>query len=354
MQTSALAVVDSGPMTMQVFEAMCQQADALISSGFLPAHIKTAEQAVAIRLMGEELGVPMMQALRKIHVIQGTPCCASELLLAMARRTREMADLVLTDDGKTCRCTITRTGQSPHTTTFSMEDAAAMGLASKDNWKKQPKTMRQWRAISGNLRVTFSDAIGGMYSIEEIAPDVEVDALGNPLDATKIPGQPIQKSRAKSAPKQIDQTPQPASADGTAKPSAAESVPPAPVASKPSAAPASQPPAAPSPSKREAVVRPVERSNKTYQDPEKDAEGKYVKPAKKYAMWNVTENGQPLEASTWETALTDEMNRAMESALDVTVTISTNARGQNRIIAAKAVEPGPAPEAQDDGEAGAA
>lgn len=174
------------PVGLAVFEEIRQQAVALIRTGFLPKAIQTPEQAVAIVLMGREIGVPMMQALRKIHVINGTPGVAPELLLALANRTGELENLKITDDGVKATCSVKRKGRETHTTTFSMDDAKAMGLATKDNWTKQPKVMRQWRALSANLRVTFPDAGSGLYPIEELAPDVQVDEHGEPI-ATLLP-----------------------------------------------------------------------------------------------------------------------------------------------------------------------
>ena len=77
----SLAVRDS--MNLANWQVMTQQAEMLVKSGFLPASIKTKEQAVAIILTGQELGLPPMLALRKINVIQGVPTVAPELMLAL-------------------------------------------------------------------------------------------------------------------------------------------------------------------------------------------------------------------------------------------------------------------------------
>ena len=181
--TEALVLAEpSEPVSMELFTLLRDQAASLIKTGFLPGHIKTPEQAVAVALIGRELGVPMMQALRKIFVIQGTPALAAELMLALAERTNKIEDLRIEDDGTTCTVTVKRKGRkSPVTTAFSVTDAAKMGLADKDNWKKQPAVMRRWRAIAANLRLSFPDAIGGMYSVEEVAPETLVDVTGTPV-----------------------------------------------------------------------------------------------------------------------------------------------------------------------------
>lgn len=190
--TEALVLAEpSEPVSMELFTLLRDQAASLIKTGFLPGHIKTPEQAVAVALIGRELGVPMMQALRKIFVIQGTPALAAELMLALAERTGKIEDLRIDDDGSMCTVTVKRKGRkSPVTTTFSVADAAKMGLADKDNWKKQATVMRRWRAIAANLRLSFPDAIGGMYSVEEVAPETPVDVTGTPVISPEPPPSP--------------------------------------------------------------------------------------------------------------------------------------------------------------------
>lgn len=165
-------------ITMGIFNEIREQAAQLIRTGFLPVHIKTAEQAVAVVLMGRELGIPMMQALRGIYVVQGTPALASQMMLALANRTGEVEECKIEDNGTTATVTLKRRGRAAHVETFSMADAEKMGLVGKDNWRKQPKIMRRWRAVSAACRFIFPDACAGTYTLEERNPDALVDADG--------------------------------------------------------------------------------------------------------------------------------------------------------------------------------
>jgi hypothetical protein len=160
--------------------------DTLIKSGLLPKSIGTKEAAAAIVLKGRELGIGAMEALSSINVILGKPTTSPQLMLALARRTKELEDASIHDDGNTCTVTIKRKGQSPVVTSFSMEDAKAMNLIGKDNWTKQPKVMRQWRAVAANLRLSFPDAISGLYTFEEMGAEVEVNDEGA-MTITKMP-----------------------------------------------------------------------------------------------------------------------------------------------------------------------
>lgn len=169
---------------------MREQANALVKSGFLPQSIKTPEQALAIMMLGQELGLPYWTALLGVNVIQGKPTIAPQLMLALINRTGQVENIEIVGDAKVYTVTIKRRGRSPHSETFTMQDAAAMGLAAKDNYRKQPAVMLKWRAVAACCRVTFPDAIAGMYTPDEMGAetneDGEVVTTHAPQLATKV------------------------------------------------------------------------------------------------------------------------------------------------------------------------
>lgn len=173
---------------MDDWQLMRQQAEVLKSSGFLPSAIKTPEAAMAVILIGRELGLPMMVALNNINVIAGKPTVPPQLMMAMINGTKELEDFKVSDDGKAASCLMKRKGRDSHTETFSMEDAdrflttegwgdnkRTINLSEKHNWKSQPRTMRKWRAIAACARVVFPDVIMGLYIPEEMGADVNDD-----------------------------------------------------------------------------------------------------------------------------------------------------------------------------------
>ena len=188
---------------MPIIEQMgglMQLADTLIKSGMLPSSIKSKEAAVAIMLKGREIGCGPMEAFSSINVIQGKPTISPQLMVALSERSGALQDYTIkdTDDmtpqelkgcehsltknhGGTCMVTVTRRGRTPKAASYSMEDAKRNGLAGKDNWKKQPKIMRQWRAVSAAFRVVFADVLAGLYIPEEMG--AEVDEAGQIVDA---------------------------------------------------------------------------------------------------------------------------------------------------------------------------
>lgn len=180
--------VNSLMMSDSKMDSMLKFAMSLIKSGFLPASIKSPEQAVAIILTGQELGITPMQALRQINVIQGKPTMSAELMLSLAySRIPGFRSTIIVSDANKCTVEMQRGSQPAYQHTFTMQEATAMGLSGKDNWKKQPAVMLRWRCISAALRIMVPDAIAGIYSSEEINPDVKIDYdTGEIIEEAKV------------------------------------------------------------------------------------------------------------------------------------------------------------------------
>lgn len=172
---------------------MKQQAGELIRSGFLPAGIKTPEQAVAIMLKGRELGIPPMQALSHIHIINGKPTMSAELMLSQILRLHPKTKISYPKrSGEICEIKVQRDGSEPSTFSFSISDAQAAGLMSNPTWKKYPRAMLHARAVSEMARSLFPDAISGVsYCPEEMGADVnengEVIDVAVTVTETKSP-----------------------------------------------------------------------------------------------------------------------------------------------------------------------
>jgi hypothetical protein len=161
---------------------MKQQAAELIKSGFLPSSIKSVEQAVAIILKGREIGVPPMQALSHIHVINGKPTLSAELMLAQILKYHPRTKISSPErSGERCTIKVQREGSEPSTFTFSMADAQSAGVMNNPTWKKYPRAMLHARCVSEMARSLFPDAIAGVsYCPEEMG--ATVDENGEVID----------------------------------------------------------------------------------------------------------------------------------------------------------------------------
>lgn len=152
---------------------------------------KPSNVLVAIQ-MGMELGLPPMQALQNIAVINGRPAVWGDAMLALVRANAacEWVKETITGDGDkmVATCSIQRRGDpEPTTRTFTVEDAKKAGLwdtrenvkrkgkdgseyeARNDSpWFRYPKRMLQMRARSWTCRDAFPDALRGIGMVEEV------------------------------------------------------------------------------------------------------------------------------------------------------------------------------------------
>lgn len=176
--TQAIAERTEKPLGVPEWQTMKEQAAMLIKTGFLPPSVRTPEQVIAIALTGRELGIGMMEAIRGINVIQGKPSVSPQLMLALAIRTGQMESYAMesTQAGATVR--VKRKGWPEHVAKFGPAEATALGLAGKDNYKKQAAVMYQWRALAQALRFTFPDAVSGIYTPDEMGADVKIEEDG--------------------------------------------------------------------------------------------------------------------------------------------------------------------------------
>jgi len=171
--------------------AMQQQAEILVGSGFLPPNLDTPNKVLTVLLCGRELGVPPMQAIRGIHVVNGRPSLSAELMLALAyQNIGGFKFKVEASNEQVCRITASRPGGDPVTLGFTITDAQRAGLTKGDNWQKYPAAMLRARCTSAVLRVVAPDAIRGIYTPEEIGGserEIEVDKLAAARGVTLPP-----------------------------------------------------------------------------------------------------------------------------------------------------------------------
>lgn len=137
---------------------------------------KPADIMLAVGL-GQSMGLSPAESLYRIDVIQGKPTASAELIAANVRKAGHRLRVETDARAMSVTCTIIRADdpEFPHTVTRDMEWAKGMGLATKDNYKKQPLTMLEWRAVSACARKACSEALYGVaYTSDEMADFPEV------------------------------------------------------------------------------------------------------------------------------------------------------------------------------------
>lgn len=141
--------------------------------------VKSPQEALVILLTGRELGLSAMQAFRSIHVVQGRPVLAADLMVALVRRSPDCEYWQLVDNTAE-RCTIRtlRKGDpSPTTMTWTMEDAARAKLTGKDNWRMHPAAMLRARCSAALARACYPDLLMGLYTPDELADSRPIEMV---------------------------------------------------------------------------------------------------------------------------------------------------------------------------------
>lgn len=129
---------------------------------------KPADILLAVGL-GQSMGLSPAESLYRIAVIKGKPTASAELIAAQVRKAGHK--LRVKGDDTTCTATIIRADDPdyPFEVTRDLAWAKGMGLADQPNYRKQPGTMLQWRAITAVARLACPEALYGVqYTPDEI------------------------------------------------------------------------------------------------------------------------------------------------------------------------------------------
>ena len=127
---------------------------------------------ILVMLKGLEVGFSPMAAIDMISLIQGVPTIDGKGMLALIYADPNFEDIKIEGGESSCTVALKRRNvENAFIKTFTIENATSMGLAGRNEWKKQPATMLKWRAVSACAREAFPDVLGGLYLSEEIAPD---------------------------------------------------------------------------------------------------------------------------------------------------------------------------------------
>lgn len=161
------------------------------------------------------LGIPPIQGLQHIAVINGKPSIYGDAALAIVRASGllELFKEEIVGEGlnMVAKCTVKRKGEEPIVSTFSVADAKLAGLWDKQGpWRQYPKRMLKMRARSFALRDGFGDKLNGIGIAEEqqdieerdirdFASGAMPDGGRESVNGEVTPPKPRKKSAAKKA-----------------------------------------------------------------------------------------------------------------------------------------------------------
>jgi hypothetical protein len=156
--------------TPKEWEATLAVARQIAATPFVPDDYRgNPESVVAAILTGREMGIGPMQSLRQIHMIDGRPAFAADLMLA---KMREGGVMIIASEATAERAFIKAkrrdTGEEA-TVEWTVADAEKAGLTNKRNWRTYPADMLWARCVGRLARRLGSDLLGGLvYSSEEM------------------------------------------------------------------------------------------------------------------------------------------------------------------------------------------
>lgn len=228
MAETSLTTVDQGASLAkpvgfgpQTFAEALQFAAQLAKSQLVPKHYQNSPENILVAIQhGAELGLPPMQALSSIAVINGTPGIFGDAALAIVKGHRDFEWIKETfdDNTMTAKCIVKRRGEPEVEQTFSKADAERAGLwddrktiKKKDSnyefpnpspWYCYPKRMLKFRARGFALRDAFPDALRGIKTAEEIADYPQIDD-GRTIDGGPVSTQTAQEETKQEPPKII-------------------------------------------------------------------------------------------------------------------------------------------------------
>ncbi len=154
------------------FDELSAMAKAFVQSGMFQ-DIKQLSQAIVKIQAGRELGLPPVYSMQNINMIRNRLTSSANTLAMLVKRSGRYNYRIKEHTEKVCTITFyekdgdkwAEVGES----SFSMDDAKRAELVKPDSgWAKFPRAMLFSRSISQGARIYAPDAIGGMYTDEEI------------------------------------------------------------------------------------------------------------------------------------------------------------------------------------------
>lgn len=176
-----LVRADEAPATD--LTAQMDYARAVSSASMLPENYrgKPADILLAVGL-GQSMGLSPAESLYRISVIKGKPTASAELIAANVRKAGHKLRVLTDEQGKRVKATIVRADDPDFSFEVirDLEWAKSMGLDKNDNYRKQPLTMLQWRAITAVARLACPEALYGVSH----TPDEMYDMGDRPAATT--------------------------------------------------------------------------------------------------------------------------------------------------------------------------
>ncbi len=174
-------------LVLTSLDDMWRFAGYVVRSGLTPKGLEKPEAVVIALQMGYELGLPPMQSLQNIAVINGRPCVWGDAVPGLIEASHKQEYGYPTKIGKRnpdgsfpdsygYRYTTKRIGREEYSYEFTVADAKKASLWGKQGtWTFYPDRMLLNRARTFCLRDVFPDVLRGLVTDDEAKNMVDAD-----------------------------------------------------------------------------------------------------------------------------------------------------------------------------------
>jgi hypothetical protein len=150
-----------------------RMAKAIAKCGFFG--LKDETQVLALMAVAQAEGRHPASVAKDYHIIQNRPALKADAMLARFQSAGGKVQWVkYTDDVVTGVFSHPQGGSLE--VSWTLAQAKAIGLATKDNWRLYPRAMLRARVISEGIRSVYPGVIVGEYTPEEVGDFKEVRA----------------------------------------------------------------------------------------------------------------------------------------------------------------------------------
>jgi hypothetical protein len=128
---------------------------------------KKPDELIALMLIAQAEGLHPARAAQDYDVIQGRPALKSQAALSRFQESGGRVKWIERTE-KIAKAEFSHPQAESLIIEWTIARAAQMGLAGKDNWKKQPMVMLQWRCVAEGIRACYPACLNRLYLVEEV------------------------------------------------------------------------------------------------------------------------------------------------------------------------------------------
>ena len=147
------------------FQDQQRMAEAIVKSKFYG--FTDISQVMAVMIVAQAENKHPGTVVQEYDIIQGRPALKSQAILARFQQAGGKVQYDTYTDEKV-EMTFSHPAGGSLTLAWTIKQATAIGLATKDNWKKYPRAMLKARVVSEGVRAVSPACILGHYAVEDV------------------------------------------------------------------------------------------------------------------------------------------------------------------------------------------